>query len=138
MEHILKVEVSYKFSPQEIADLMVTALEGGINYWCGKARMMVSSQSSKDLFPRFEGVLACDDNNVLCASDVIAYGGKLVLRDIEDPTEVWVLDSEKMLKGIGMYCSENNISPSELMDDYDADTADAIVQYGLFNELVYC
>ena len=85
----------------------------------------------------FVGVLAEDQDKVKYASDVIGYGGKLKLTDVEDDDEVWDLDLPKMLKGIAMYCQKNNIAPSDLMDNYDADTADGIVQYALFDEITF-
>jgi hypothetical protein len=129
-----KVEVtkSHEFSAEDITDLIVTALEGGINYWCGKAEIVINA------IPKtFAGVSAEDQSKVKYASDVIALGGKLKLTDVEDEDESWELDLPKMLKGISMHCDANNIAPSDLMDNYDAGDADCIVQYALFNEIVF-
>ena len=135
IKHKVSVVVEHSFTSEEINDIIVTALEGGINYWCGGATIVLTTD--KDKFPEFEGVLAEVSENVQYASDVIGYGGKLKLVDVEDEEEVWELDIEKLLKGIEMYCKEFEISPSELMDSYDAESADSIVQYALFGELVY-
>jgi hypothetical protein len=128
----LKVVVSHVFTTEEINDLICTALEGAINYWCGKAEIVMDADKKT-----FAGVLPEDQSNVHYASDVIGYGGKLKLTDVEDDDEVWELTLSKMLTGIQMHCEENNIAPSNLMDNYDADTADSIVQFALFNEIVY-
>ena len=135
MEHKIVMTVEHTFTTENINDIIVTALEGGINYWCGSAEIVPTSNVEK--FPEFEGVIAELNENVQYASDVIGYGGKLKLVDVEDEEEVWELDIEKVLKGIEMYCKENGIAPNELIDNYDADSADSILQYGLFGELVF-
>jgi len=129
----LKVEVkkSHTFTTQDINDLITTALEGGINYWCGLAEIVICSNGT------YEGVSTEDHPNVHYASDVIGYGGKLKLTDVEDDDETWELDLPKVLKGITMHCEAHNIAPSDLMDNYDADDADSIVQFALFNEITF-
>jgi hypothetical protein len=131
MELKVVVSKSHVFTTEEINDLIVTALEGGINYWCGKAEIIKFPNGA------FVGVSLEDQSNVHYASDVIGYGGKLKMTDVEDDDEVWELDLPKMLKGIQMHCEAHNIAPEDLMDNYDADTADSIVQFALFNEIVF-
>ena len=130
-----KIEVTmtqaHEFTPEEINDLVVTALEGGINYWCGKANIFKSKDGS------FAGVLPEDQDKVKYASDIIGYGGTLILVDVEDNTEIWTLTLDLMLKGIKMYCENENIALNELIDNHDADSADAIIQYALFDEIVF-
>ena len=77
-----------------------------------------------------------DQEKIEFASDLIGYGGTLILCDAETPDR-WELNLENMLKGIQMYCTERNVAPSELMDEYDADSADMIIQYALFDKLVF-
>lgn len=131
MEHKVEVKSSHVFTTEEINDLVVTALEGGINYWCGKAIKVRNEDNT------FAGVKPEDQSKIKYASDLIGYGGKLKLVDVEDEDEAWELTLSKMLTGIQKYCEENNVAPSDLMDNYDADTADAIVQYALFDEITF-
>jgi hypothetical protein len=128
----MEISVSHEFTPEEINDLIVSALEGGINYWCRKAKI----KRNTDGFSYF-GVAEEDQDKVNYASDVIGYGGTLVLFDVES-LDKWELTLENVLKGIKMHCENGHIAHSNLMDDYDADDCDAIVQYALFNELVFC
>ena len=58
--------------------------------------------------------------------------------DAKAEAKTLALAVEMVLKGIQKHCTERHISPSDLMDDYDADDCDNIVQYALFNELVFC
>lgn len=124
------MEQSHTFTSEDINYLVVAALEGGINYWCRKAIIKL------DVDKEFFGVAEEDRTNINYASDVIGYDGTLVLYDAESEDK-WELTLEKMLKGIQMYCKENEMPLSELIDNHDADTADAIVQYAIFDEIVF-
>jgi len=133
MEKItVTLTVSKEFSHEEINDLVSCALEGGINYWC-KRVIPMQYKIGNDFF----GVAEVDQDKIEFISDVISYGGSLKLYDAES-TDVWILDLEKLLKGIKMYCEHNHITPDNMMKNYDANTADIIVQYALFNEQVFC
>ena len=119
---VINIRKEIVVEPQHIDDLMVTALEGGINYWCRKAKIVSIP----------EGV----DANVL-ASDLISKGGVLEMYDAES-SDKWELTLEKFLKGLKMYCEENKyIDMEDLIDNHDADTADSIIQYALFDEIVF-
>ena len=130
---IIKIEtnVTHEFTPSDINDLIVGALEGGINYWCRKAVI------KKDTEGNYFNVLPEDQDKVIYASDAIGYNGTLILYDLESPDK-WELNLENVLKGIKMQCTNRHIAPSDLMDDYDADDCDAIVQFAIFNELQFC
>jgi hypothetical protein len=110
---------------QAIDDILTTAFEGGINYWCGKVEVGKSPRTSTGYM-----------------SDVISNGGTLMLIDADDDTnkpDIWELTEENLIKGIAQYMQENNYaSIDDLIDDHDADIADCIVQYALFGELVFC
>lgn len=105
-----------------ISNLLVTAFEGGINYWCGRVE-----------------IGATPENNEGYMSDVINNGGTLFLHDVEDEDEIWELREDNLLRGIRLYMKEQNITSIEdLMDNHDAETADCIIQYALFGELTFC
>jgi len=130
MKHKVSILQTHEFSEQDLNDLMVTALEGGINYWCGKATMVLADDGTyKDVLPE-------DQTNINYASDIIGYGGSLVLQDSESDDE-WTLTPEKFLNGIKKYCEENSIALNHLIDLHDAGDADCIVQYALFDEIVF-
>lgn len=116
------IEMDVIISQQDIDNLMCTALEGGINYWCREAKVV----------GEFLGEYG---------SEQISRGGSLLLRDAETD-ERWELTLEKFLKGIELYIKENGrvmIEDFKLMDygELDAGDADCIVQYALFGKLVY-
>lgn len=127
----ISITIEQELKPEDINDLIVTALEGGINYWCGQA--VKKRNADKSWF----GVAPENQDKINYASDLIGYGGVLILHDAES-SDKWELDLEKMLKGIKMHCTEKGVTPLELMDNYDADDADCIVQYAIFNEIMFC
>ncbi len=131
----IKVEMYVTVSEQDIDDIMATAMEGGINYWCDGAKVVGGYLGEY-------------------GSEQIARGGKLRLH-MEEPfddeeTEWYELDKEKFLKGLDMYIKDPN-KPYEIlcfdtdMDgdltidtcQVDATVADMIVQYALFGEVVF-
>ena len=120
----VEINKKYTVTPQDIDDIMVTALEGGINYWCRKAEVVGEYLGEY-------------------ASDQISRGGSLILYDAES-SDYWELDLEKLLYGIQKAIEDN------WFDDYDwyvdgeldccqidAEVADTIVQLALFDDIVF-
>ena len=118
---------------ENISDLMVAALEGGINYWAGSAEMKKDNVGGG-----YEGVSLEDEESLEYASDIIGIGGTLIITDAEDPTEKWELNKEKFLKGLEKTIEWGGFADAEeLMDSHDAETADVLIQYALFDEIVF-
>ena len=117
---VTEINLTIKVTDQNIDDIMVCAMEGGINYWCEKAEV--------------KNYLKCD-----YASDVISKGGKMTLHCIEDYDKP-ILTKEKFIKGLEMFLKErpDAISNGEVdCGAIDADYADMIIQYAVFDELVF-
>ena len=95
MEAKFKIEIEVTVTEEQMSDIMVTALEGGINYWCRKARIV----GLPDVF--------VGDN--LLASDAISKGRTLELYDAESK-DTWDLTQEKLLNGIKRYMVEEGIA----------------------------
>lgn len=120
--YTVSATVSFEITGQDIDDIMSAALDGGITYWCGKAEVV------EEYLGEY-------------ASEQISRGGSLILYNIEDG-QSFELTLEKFLNGLQLWVE--NIRSFSLafdgrldMDEIDADVADAIVQYALFNEIVY-
>lgn len=117
----IRVEVEVSLTQQDIDDIMVTALEGGICYWCRKAEVVGEYLGEY-------------------ASDQISRGGSLVLHDAES-TQTWELNREKFLKGVKLYfehgCNMQVEGGCIDTGDIDASDADCIVQFAIFGEVVY-
>ena len=103
---------------QLIDDIIVTALEGGINYWADRCRILTYGDA-KEGDP---------------ASTVVAKGGTITIREAETE-KIYVLNRDMVLKGISKFIKEQK----DFTDcaDLDANDADLIVQYALFNEIVF-
>lgn len=119
------IEMDVSLTQQDIDDIMVTALEGGINYWCGSAKVVEEKRRSE------------------WGHEQIARGGALILHDAES-SDKWELNLEKFLTGVklwlqnnedryGAVASDGTLDPGEV----DAEMADLIVQYALFGKPVF-
>ena len=124
MDHVIKVDYVVKVTEQDIDDIVATALEGGINYWCCKAEVV------GDYLGEY-------------ASEQISRGGELKLYDAEGD-DVYTLTQEKLLKGIklaieNMYYHEYDWYAANELDccQIDAMVADAIIQCALFDDVIY-
>jgi len=117
---MLKFNKTHEISEQDLDYLMVAALEGGINGWCGKVEI-TKNPAGKEY-----------------ASEVVAYGGQLAMWDIEDENEVWWLTQKKLLNAVPKVMEWGGYgSVKQMMDEHDAETADVLVQYALFDEIVF-
>jgi len=112
-------------SNEQINDLMVAALEGGINYWCGCATLK-------------EGSLTPEQKEKMeYVSDAISLGGVVVLEDAES-SDTWELTKEKFLSGVEKTIEWGNYRDVEdMFDNHDAEVADVLLQYALFDEIVF-
>lgn len=120
----VKVEIEVKLSRQDIDDIMVGALEGGITYWCQEAEVV------GDYLGEY-------------ASDQISRGGKLILHDAES-SDKWELTLEKFLNGVKLWLQNGDDRYHALQKDGTLDTcnvdgemADLIVQYAIFGEVIF-
>lgn len=120
----VKVEIRVELTHQDIDDIMVAALEGGINYWCDEAAVEGGEYLGK------------------YASDQISRGGTLLLHDTDEDA-YRKLDLEKFLKGFKLWLENGGDEYGAIEDgkvdccNIDADCADAIIQYALFGEVIY-
>lgn len=120
-----KIQIEKTVTAQEIEDIMVTALEGGIGYWA----------CLLDDEPEFEN----KPKNIQTsqyAVELLLLGKTIKFQDAEDDEgEIWELTIEKLLAGIAQNTKER---PHDCnIEDGDDITADCIVQYALFGEIVY-
>jgi len=116
-----------KLTEQEIDDIMVTAFEGGVNYWVGNINFagIYIAPSARPL---------TEDGHARCIYEMLSQGfGLNVLGlDYDEDIEVWHLTLDKFNKGVQIWLNEGGD-----IENYDADDADRIIQYALFDELVY-
>lgn len=101
---------------EELVDLMETALQG-VSYWAGEARTIKSGKPATA--EEFDG----------WTSEALPRGFDVEIYDAEE--EKWhTLTLEKLLKGLS---KRTSFDP----ENYDTVDGDAIIQYALFDEIVY-
>ena len=119
-------DIVVEVTDEDIDDIMASALEGGINYWCSKARV--------------EGEYLGE-----FASDQISRGGELKLYDWEEEA-VHTLTKEKFIEGLRLYLKDEEAAACVYIENgnagvdpglIDGPAADCIIQYAIFGELVY-
>lgn len=124
----LFVKKAVKVSEQDIDDILCAALEGGITYWCDSVKVI------GDYLGKY-------------ASDQISRGGKLRFH-VEEPfddeeTEWYEMDQEKFLHGLQEWLNNSRNSSLCLYENeidccqIDAPMADDIIQYALFDEVIF-
>lgn len=117
-------KMSVKITQQDIDDIMVSALEGGINYWCCKAEVV-------------------GDYLGECTSEQISRGGTLKLYDAEED-DVYELTLDKFIKGITKAINDGYFTHYDWYSrtgidtcNVDAEVADVIIQLALFDDVIF-
>ena len=82
------IEMDVSLTQQDIDDIMVTALEGGINSLCGSDNGVEEKRCSE------------------WGHEQIARGGALILHDAES-SDKWELNLEKFLTGVKLWLQNN-------------------------------
>ena len=131
MEKTFQID-SVFVTQENIDDILVGALEGGITYWCSKVRVV--------------GIKYLGEY----ASEQISRGGKLDFYAFESAFDnditCYRLTLDKLLKGIARFYKENKNDIMFVNDgdrvtvdccNADAPRCDCIIQYALFNEIVF-
>lgn len=121
-------EITARLTQQDVDDIMVSALEGGICYWSDCVEVVGRYLSEY-------------------ASGQISRGGKLKIH-VDEPfdeanTEWYELDMEKFAQGFRLWLENGGdrygaVSNGEVDTcEIDGEMADLIIQYALFGEVVY-
>ena len=112
----------------DIDDIMCTALEGGITYWC------IDAKPTAENWPEKYGVK--------WLHEIISRGGEIILTDEDDVK--YRLTKHHFLTGLQQFVNEFNCTLEPCNGGYNIDTseidasgADLIIQYALFGELVF-
>lgn len=99
-----------------IEDIVITAIEGGVNYWVRKIDV-----------DRPEGCKYYE---------AIPNGGSITFFPFEDD-ECYVLKLSNFLKGYKMAAEHFDQTLEDFYENHDADGADLVVQFALFDQIVY-
>lgn len=120
----VEVKSDVTLTQQDIDDIMVSALEGGINYWCREAEVVEEKRCAE------------------WGHEQITHDGGLILHDAES-NDKWELTREKFLEGFKLWLENGGdkygaVSNGEVdCGEIDAECADSIIQYAIFGEVIY-
>lgn len=123
-KHEIIAEIKVALTQQDIDDIMVCALEGGINYWCSAAEVVEEKRVAD------------------WGHEQIARGGVLILHDAES-NDKWELNLEKLLNGIKLWIENGEDEYGAFVRgevdtrEIDGACADEIIQYALFGEIIF-
>jgi pyruvate carboxylase len=115
----------------DITNIIVTALEGGIGYWA----CLINDD------PVFNDYYNGENNEQTLSeyvADILANGQAIRFYDTDlnyGEAEKWELNNTKLALGIRQYINENGIK--HMRESLDSMEADKIIQYALFGELIY-
>ena len=118
-----KHEIKLSVTGEQIENIIVTALEGGINYWAVLDNTKPEWANKPDGMPVSQ-----------YAAQLLLQGKIIWFDNIEDESACF-FNLKKLLDGIRL--TAVNKSWNFNFDDFDSITADSIFQYGIFGRLIY-
>ena len=132
MEHEIVVTMTKKYDSNDLSNILSGALTG-CAYWCSDLDF------EKTDYDEAKESLKSKGNNNICYEDVLVemleMGKSLWFVDAEDADEMYELTLEKLLNGIAMNCEKR---PNDCdIDDGDDITMDSIIQYALFEDIIF-
>ena len=123
----MMAKIEFEVTDQDIDEIVGTAFDCGITYWAISAKPYAYVDGKR--------VQTCLGEY---ASDQISRGGQVDITDEEG--DIFTLTKERFLNGVKLYVMQNSkiISEGKLnMWDVDACVADSIIQYALFDDIIY-
>lgn len=132
------INVKSEFKDKVLSDILITAIEGGINYWCSSAFVIDAiSEEKVDInvldIPRvfdFDNDEDADYNKHLI---------KFVLHEpIKDDGTDYYMSYNDLVEAVQTWCENNEALSLRLdFDNLDAEDCDQIVQIALFGKVIY-
>lgn len=115
------MEVKINIKDEEIIDCLITALEGGSNYWYSipDLSMIVKTKGK-----------ALSENVIISA---LKYDAEIPVFDIETDEELGIISKENIQAGLQSFIN-NGYTFDVAMD---ADEADVLFQFIVMGEIVY-
>lgn len=121
----LVIQIEKIITYSDIGNIVVTALEDSIGYWACLNNTTIEWQDRPKNMPISQW-----------ATELLLTGKSIAFDDAEwDNFKDEKLNLEKLLKGIALNIQER---PDDCdLDNMDATTADCIIQFALFGEVIY-
>ena len=124
------MNVAIEIKPQLVRDLVVTAFEGGINYWARKGELRDASNN------RLTDVQFCDQSDFPTTGQVNIWPDEPISNDAP---ESYSLGEAEITKGLQVMSQKYQNHFANLLTEggWDAETADVFIQCCCFGELVF-
>lgn len=120
-EHIIKIEK--RITTDDIVNILCCE-SGGFDYWCNLKFKDEDYKANRLEDDCYEDVLA----------KILENGKSLIVNDFEEE-ETYELTLEKLLNGIELNYKNRPFDCD--IEDGDATTADCILQYSIFGDVIY-
>ena len=117
----MKIMIPFEISEDFISDVLCTAFEGGSTYW-------INDITNKSTEPKS-----------MYFSESVAKGDTIIIQDNEDYKE-HTLNAEIFCKGYERYvkyCMKRGWEVYYDTCDIDGEVADMIIQFAIFNDLIF-
>lgn len=119
--------VKNKITEEELRDLIIDGIETGITYWA-----MLDNDTEQ--FEKYYETTEMSTSEIV--AEIILNGGSVKITDIEYCEEPkYNLTLERLLAGIQKNAEER---PHDCdLENYDSVTCDCILQYAIFDEVIF-
>ena len=127
----LTAPYTHKLTDNQINNLIVSALEGGSNYW-----YTITRHNKKEIQDKHKA-------QVFLSELIMFDGGWIKVGDIEDYPEeqdekATIIDKAKFVEGIQVACTKYpSIFSAIIKDNADASTADVCLQCAIYGKEIF-
>lgn len=123
---VFKVDFKVSVDRELVFGLLVSAFEGGSNYW-----YWIEESNIDELGVKYYPDVALHDNGWISICDKELVG--------ESDVEYWKLDKKALSQGLEIMASDypRRFAEAVIEQNYDAGDADIFLQLCLFGKLVY-
>lgn len=120
---------AYDITSQHICDQIITAIEGGINYWCAGAILVRPDKSTLAETPWYSDPKLYEQDFLI----------KVALHEPHEDDKIdYELTPDAIRKGLAVLAEKYKWRINEIVtEDGDAETGDVFLQCCLFGEIVY-
>ncbi len=126
----MKIRIEHDISDSDLFDVLVTAFEGGIDYW-GSASVCHAGQGG------FPSTLKVEDKQFKHGWCALTKTGFVTIDDREDEKK-HTLNRLNLEAGLKLAASNHPQLLNRIVGgEYDAGDADAVVQLAIFGDVIY-
>lgn len=138
------ISVDHEIKPSRVADLLVTAIEGGSGYWCAIDKARSSKPAELTLPWGIDKHTGEPEYHPWYISWPFSKDGNLALviddgeSDPEEDPEVYYINRESLVKGLMIMAQKYPAQFHDFLDENeDAWTADTFLQCCALGEVIY-